>query len=143
PDVGSLDFHDDGSFMFGYPEGLTGTFTFTYKATDGITDGPVTTVTLTRAPNTPPASTDDVYQLPLTGPITGPAATGVLNNDTDIDGQPITAVLVSPPAVGNVTLNSDGSFSYTFPADLVGPVTFKYKATDNTDDGNTATVTLT
>ena len=36
-----------------------------------------------------------------------------------------------------------GGFTYDFPSDLAGPVTFTYRASDGTADGNVATVTLT
>src|SRR5207244_1086648 len=71
------------------------------------------------------------------------AATGVLANDTDIDGNPLTAVLNSGPANGSVALNANGSFTYTPNANFNGTDSFTYKANDGTTDGNTATVTLT
>lgn len=39
-------------------------------------------------------------------------ADGVLSNDSDPDNDPLTAVLVSPPSHGTVTLNADGTFTY-------------------------------
>ena len=41
------------------------------------------------------------------------AAPGVLANDTDPDGDPLTAVLVTGPSHGTLTLNANGSFTYT------------------------------
>jgi Ca2+-binding RTX toxin-like protein len=67
----------------------------------------------------------------------------VLTNDTDLDNQPITAQLVSGPTVGTLTFNANGSLTYTAPADLVGPVTFTYWASDGADHSDPATVTLT
>ena len=60
------------------------------------------------------------------------AAPGVLGNDTDADGDPLTAVLVSGPAHGTLTLNADGSFTYTPDANYNGPDSFTYKASDGT-----------
>jgi hypothetical protein len=40
-------------------------------------------------------------------------AGNVLTNDTDVDGDALSAVLVSGPAHGSLTLNADGSFTYT------------------------------
>ncbi|MFA9566423.1 MAG: gamma-glutamyl-gamma-aminobutyrate hydrolase family protein, partial [Acidimicrobiales bacterium] len=40
------------------------------------------------------------------------AAGGVLANDSDLEGNPLTAVLVSGPSNGTLSLNADGSFSY-------------------------------
>src|SRR5262249_12883892 len=42
-----------------------------------------------------------------------PPMTGVLSNDTDPDGDLLHAVLVTGPSHGSLTLNPDGSFSYT------------------------------
>jgi len=37
---------------------------------------------------------------------------GVLGNDTDADGDPLTTILLTQPAYGSLTLNKDGSFTY-------------------------------
>jgi len=48
------------------------------------------------------------------------AAPGVLANDSDVDGDTLSAILVSQPAHGSLTLNSNGSFSYTPAANYTG-----------------------
>src|SRR5205085_1355128 len=55
---------------------------------------------------------------------------GVLANDTDADGNTLSAVLVSGPSHGTVSLAADGGFTYTPAADYNGPDSFTYKATD-------------
>ena len=68
---------------------------------------------------------------------------GVLNNDSDPDGDFITAVLYSSTTNGVLILNSNGSFTYT-------PVTslltfsdqFRYRAYDGELYSNIATVTI-
>ena len=70
-------------------------------------------------------------------------AAGVLGNDTDADLDPLTAVKVSDPVHGSLTLNSDGSFSYMPEGDYNGVDSFTYKANDGTGDSNTATVEIT
>ena len=70
-----------------------------------------------------------------------PSATGVLSNDIDADGDPITAQLVEAPENGHLTLNADGSFIYSLPVDFFGPSTFSYTAND-LRPGNVATVTI-
>ena len=55
----------------------------------------------------------------------------------------MSAVKVSDPSHGTLTLNSDGSFTYTPTAGYHGPDSFTYKANDGFQDSNTATVTIT
>ena len=57
----------------------------------------------------------------------GPA---VLGNDSDVDGNPLTAILVSGPSHGTLTLNADGGFTYTPDVNYNGPDSFTYKAND-------------
>ena len=67
----------------------------------------------------------------------------MLANDTDVDGDALTAILVSGPAHGSLTLNADGSFTYTPAANYNGPDSFTYKANDGQADSNVATVSIT
>ena len=69
-------------------------------------------------------------------------APGILDNDSDSDGDDITAVHDSGPTNGELVFNSDGSFEYTPNADFVGEDSFSYHANDGTDDGNIATVAI-
>ena len=71
------------------------------------------------------------------------SAPGVLGNDTDVDGNPLVAVLVSGPANGGLTLNANGSFSYTHNGGSSTSDGFTYKVNDGTTDGNTVTVGFT
>ena len=61
----------------------------------------------------------------------------------DIDGDPLTAVLVTGSVHGSLSLNSDGSFTYTPSGNYNGSDSFVYKVNDGTADSNLATVTLT
>jgi len=70
------------------------------------------------------------------------AADGVLKNDTDADGNALTASLVSQATKGTVTLNADGSFSYVPITNANGTDTFTYRVNDGTANSNTATVTI-
>ena len=60
----------------------------------------------------------------------------MLANDTDADGDPLTAVLVTGPSHGTLTLNANGSFTYTPAANYNGTDTFTYRANDGTADSN-------
>jgi hypothetical protein len=71
------------------------------------------------------------------------AAPGVLANDSDADGSPLNAVLISSSVHGVLTLASNGSFSYTPAAGYVGPDAFSYRASDGGLSSATRIVTLT
>src|SRR5207247_4628849 len=68
---------------------------------------------------------------------------GVLGNDTDVDSPVLTAVVVTGPSHGALTLNANGSFTYTPAANFNGSDSFTYRANDGQADSNVATVALT
>ena len=69
-------------------------------------------------------------------------ASGVLSNDDDVDGDPLTAQLIDPPSGGAFSFNADGSFSYTPLANFTGDITFTYRANDGMDVSNIAAVVI-
>jgi uncharacterized delta-60 repeat protein len=89
-----------------------------------------------------PTARDDNYAVDENGTLTV-AAPGVLATDSDPAGLPLTAHLVSAPTNGSLTLNSDGSFTYTPTTGFFGTDSFTYVANNGTVDSNIATVTLT
>jgi VCBS repeat-containing protein len=91
--------------------------------------------------NNPPVAVDDSYSADEDTTL-AVAPPGVLGNDSDPNGDPITAVLVSGSSNGLLTLNSDGSFTYTPNANFSGLDSFIYKANDGSLDSNMATVTI-
>ena len=66
-----------------------------------------------------PTATADTYATNEDTPLTV-GAPGVLANDTDVDGDPLSAVLVSGPSHGTLALQPDGAFTYTPAADFFG-----------------------
>ncbi len=70
------------------------------------------------------------------------AAPGVLANDGDPDGDPLTAQLVSGPAHGTLALSPDGSFTYTPTGGYSGPDSFAYRSSDG-EDSSTSTAAIT
>src|SRR5206468_12634838 len=66
----------------------------------------------------------------------------MLSNATHIDGDPLSTTLLRAPANGSVTLNADGSFSYTPNASFSGTDSFVYAAGDGSASSQ-STVTLT
>jgi PKD repeat protein len=99
------------------------------------------TVTPPPPPNQAPSAVPDTYSTPQDAALTV-AAPGVLTNDTDPDGDALTAQLVGSTANGTVSLQSDGSFTYTPNAGFTGDDSFSYTASDGSLT-STATVTIT
>jgi len=82
--------------------------------------------------NRPPVANNTTYVVAKGHMLTVSSADGVLSNDTDPDDNNLTAVLQTGPGTnqGTLTLNTDGSFTFT-PADCyTGDVTFTYMAND-------------
>lgn len=97
--------------------------------------------------NLPPNVTLLTYVVNPKGSRTVPAASGLLSGVTDAEGDgPITARLGRAPQYGTVTVNPDGSFTYTPPTATVtgfnGTDSFTYVANDGLADSVPATVTL-
>jgi hypothetical protein len=127
PKHGSVSVGADGSLVYTPSKNFVGTDSFTYKASDGAASS-IATATMT-VHNVAPVAADDSYatgmntQLKLSGP-------GVLANDTDPDGNALTAALVSRPSHGSVSLGSNGSLVYTPNKNFIGTDSFTYKASD-------------
>jgi len=66
----------------------------------------------------------------------------VLGNDTDADLDPLTAVLNVGPTNGTLTLNPNGSFTYTPNPGFSGLDAFTYHANDGSADSNVVTVAI-
>jgi len=92
--------------------------------------------------NEAPVATNNTYSLNA-GTTLGAAAPGVLDNDTDADGDTLSAALVSGAAHGNLSFNGNGSFSFTPNAGYTGSDSFVYRAYDGALYSNNATVSLT
>lgn len=143
PQHGVLTVHGDYSFAYRPAADFSGTDGFTYRASDGTADSGVATATITvRSVNDVPVAAADTYEVGEDG-VLHVAAPGVLANDGDAEGSPLTAVLESAPAAGDVTLHGDGSFDYSPTADVNGTDTFTYRADDGTDQSSTTTVSIT
>src|SRR5690606_25711677 len=95
------------------------------------------------AVNDAPIVGDDEYAIGEDEVLTIDAGSGVLGNDSDPDGDSLTASLVTGPEHGSLMLNEDGSFTYTPDADFHGTDSFTYVASDGTESSSEATVTIT
>src|SRR5204863_368976 len=144
PSHGTLTLNGDGSLVYMPALNFNGIDSFTYKASDGQAQSGVATVTITVTPvnDAPVAANDDNYTTAEDTQLTV-IAPGVLANDTDVDGDALSAVLVSDPTHGTLTLNSDGSLVYMPALNFNGIDSFTYKASDGQAQSAVATVTIT
>jgi VCBS repeat-containing protein len=97
-------------------------------------------LTITTA-NGVPRTQPDTFQAQAGQTLDVPAA-GVLDNDTDLDGDLLTAVLAAEPAKGQVTLQPDGAFTYRANKRAKGTDSFTYLAQDTTGLQALETVTI-
>ena len=131
PEHGTLELNADGSFTYTPNENYFGTDAFTYQISDGDLTSELLVVEITVNPvNDAPVGANDNYALNEDETLSVSAESGVLSNDTDLDGDNIEAVLVGEPEHGVLQLNADGSFSYTPQENYVGPDAFTYQVTD-------------
>src|SRR5207244_2242806 len=115
---------------------------------------PTATVSITVTPvNDAPVANNDSATVAEGGTVTvlDSTAASVLANDTDAEGNTLTATKLSDPAHGSVTLNANGTFSYSHDGSETTSDSFTYKTCDNgTTNGSpdpkcspTATVSIT
>jgi len=140
PAHGAVTINPDGSYSYTPAADYNGSDSFTYKVDDGHGGTATATVALTIAP---------VNDAPVAQAGTGSgtedhAITGQLIS-TDVDGDTLTYSLADKgdPAHGAVTINPDGSYSYTPAADYNGADSFTYQVDDGKGGTATATVALT
>ncbi len=133
----------DGGFTYTPAVNFNGTDSFNYYITSDGLNSNLATVTLTvQQVLEAPFARNVAYSTNENTPLSV-AAPGVLANDTDYNGLPLSAVLQTGPADGSVALNSDGSFVYTPKTNFFGTDTFTYLANDGKFSSNVATVTIT
>ena len=140
---GTLIFNSDGTFTYTPKADFFGIDSFTYKVRDPSgAESAATTVTLNiTSINDAPVGAGDSYDLSEDSSLTV-AAPGVLINDTDVDSV-LQAVLDTAPANGTLSLNSDGSFTYTPNSNFNGVDRFTYKANDGSLSTGPITVSIT
>ena len=88
----------------------------------------------------PPYAQDDIFTVQQ-GSSLVVSAPGVLANDTGVSGAgSLTAMLVNGPANGSLTLNANGSFTYTPTSGFTGADGFTYQAVSGSLTSSVATV---
>jgi hypothetical protein len=137
PPHGKLEVGPDGSLTYTPDPDFAGLDRFTYRASDGAAESEPAAVGVSVRPvNDPPVAGDDAFATDEDVTLVVDAS-GVLGNDSDIDGNALTVVDASQPANGTLAVNGDGSFTYTPAPDFHGEDGFAYTVADA--DGLTAT----
>jgi len=146
PKHGNLTLNSDGAFSYVPDASFIGNDSFIYTCSDGDKlSGSATVLIEVKQPepeNNPPEAVDDSYSV-NTGVNLSIPTPGLLLNDSDKDGEPLTVKIAGKPIHGSVVLNSNGSFSYTSNTGFVGDDSFTYSANDGIEDGDPATVVIT
>jgi uncharacterized repeat protein (TIGR01451 family) len=116
---------------------FNGSDSFTYTVNDGLGGTSTATVTVTvNAVNDPPVANS---QSVTTNEDTAKAITLTAS---DVDGDPLTWIIVSPPAHGGLS-GTAPNLTYTPAANYNGPDSFTFKVNDGAADSNVATISIT
>ncbi len=138
PSHGSVAVNANGTFSYTPTGGYSGTDSFTYSVSDGHGGTATATATITIG-NGAPVAVDDTFSTAYATPLSGTVAT----NDSDPNGDTLTYTLGTGPSHGSVTLNANGSFSYTPTGGYSGADSFTYSISDGHGGTASATATIT
>jgi VCBS repeat-containing protein len=137
PANGSVTLNGDGTYTYTPDLNFCGTDTFTYEVSDESLSDTGTVTIEVACVNDAPMAGDDSNATDEDTPVGG----SVSGNDSDVDSATLTYGNASDPANGSVTLNGDGTYTYTPDLNFCGTDTFTYDASDGSLT-DTATVTI-
>jgi hypothetical protein len=103
----------DGGFVYTHDDSENFTDSFTYEVSDGVFSS-IGTVSLSigAVNDNPPVVPAPTFVVEEGASLVVPAVGGVLGGGSDVDGDALSAVLVTPTVHGSLTLLPDGSFTY-------------------------------
>lgn len=137
---GTVTVNDDGSITYTPDQDYNGEDTITYTVRDPDGNTGTSTVTVTVNPvNDAPVAGDDAAETAFGTPVTVP----VLANDTDVDGDTLLVEGTPTSPDGSVTVNDDGSITFTPDEGFSGQTTITYTVSDGNGGTDTGTVTVT
>ncbi|TME30249.1 MAG: hypothetical protein E6I62_09195, partial [Chloroflexi bacterium] len=138
PTHGSVTLQSNGGYTYVPNASYVGTDVFHYRPSGLLTPSTTVTITIT---NAAPVSLPDSYQA-TAGVALHVAAPGVMSNDSDADGDGLTASLVTSASHGSLSLSTNGAFTYTANGGYSGADAFTYRAGDGLSWSAVATVAL-
>jgi len=142
PTNGTVAANGDGTVTYTPNRNFNGSDSFTYTVSDGQGGSASAIVTVgVLAVNDAPVANNDSYRVVSGSTLTVPRP-GVMANDSDAEGDELTATLQSGTANGTLQFNADGSFTSTPHVGFVGTDTFIYRVYDGRAYSNPATVTI-
>ena len=143
PTNGTLGAISNSAISYTPNANFNGSDSFTFKANDGSADSNVATVLVTITPvNDAPTANADSYRTNANTTLQV-IAPGVLANDTDVDGDVLSAALETDVSHGTLALGSNGSFIYTPHLNFSGADSFSYRVFDGSAPSNIVTVDIT
>ena len=153
---GTITLNSNGTFKYVVEEdGFTGVDVFTYAASDtAASDTATVKITVT----TRPIAVADTFNVnedycikagnfggsvdPNSGVVYQYVIDGVLTNDSDIDGDSISAILIQTTSHGSLNFYDDGKFEYCPEANYNGTDSFRYVISDGYLISDTVTVII-
>jgi hypothetical protein len=145
PQHGTVTIAPAGGFVYEPEIGFSGSDSFEYRVTDGSAwsaPATVTVVVMPKGSGSPPTVGPDAFWTTQGVALSIPAP-GVLVNDTDAQGDAMTAWPLTSPAHGTLSLSPSGAFVYTPTSGYIGSDSFTYRATDGNSYSQPATVSIT
>jgi len=139
---GIVTLNADGSFTYIPAPNFNGQDSFVYRADNSAGSSQATVTITVNAINDAPVAAADSYATDQNTALVA-AAPGVLGNDSDVDGDTLTASLVTGPTHGILTFQANGSFTYTPVPGFTGQDNFIYQASDGALLSDPTTVTIT
>ncbi|MGM9477963.1 Calx-beta domain-containing protein, partial [Pedobacter sp. GSP4] len=135
PAHGTVVVNPDGTYTYTPAPNYNGADTFTVTVSDGKGGTTTVTIPVTVTPvNDAPVASAPAVSTPQNTPVNG-AITA-----SDVDGDPLTFTVTTPPAHGTVVVNANGTYTYTPAAGYSGSDTFTVTVSDG--KGGTVTVTI-
>ncbi|WP_143709188.1 Ig-like domain-containing protein, partial [[Flexibacter] sp. ATCC 35208] len=141
PVHGTIVLNTNGSYTYTPVSNYNGVDSVKYSVCDNGTPGmcSVGTLRITVTPvNDAPVAVDDVLTILEDNVGTG----NVLTNDTDVEGDALTASVQTGPVHGTIVLNTNGSYTYIPAANYNGVDSVKYSVCDNGTPGMCSVGTL-
>jgi VCBS repeat-containing protein len=142
PSHGTVSVNANGTYTYTPAANYHGSDSFTYTVSDG--HGGVNTYTVNITVN----PINDLNQAPTAGNDSlvtneGSTKTQTLPSATDIDGDSVTYAKATDPSHGTVSVNANGTYTYTPAANYHGSDSFTYTVSDGYGGVNTYTVNIT